>query len=101
LEQAKAFFPSVELGRDVAEACVRIGSNIKSEGHRGDYVMALAAQAHAALNGAKRTTLDDLSEVAPLALQHRKSGVLQSGSDLWSPEDDAAVLSLLAGDRSA
>jgi magnesium chelatase subunit I len=101
LELAKAFFPSVELGRDVAEACVRIGSTIKSEGHRGDYVMALAAQARAALNGAKRATIDDLLEVAPLALQHRKSGVLQSGSDLWSPEDDAALLSLLAGDRSA
>lgn len=101
LEKAKAFFPSVEVGRDVAEACVRIGSNIKSEGHRGDYVMALAAQARAALNGAKRATVEDLLEVAPLALQHRKSGVLQSGSDLWSPEDNQTVLSLIAGDPSA
>lgn len=96
LDAAKALFPKVNLSPEVAEGCVRVSSSIKAEGHRGDYVMALAARAHAALRGAKKVEMADLIEVAPLALQHRRSGILQSGGSLWSPEDDKMVKELLS-----
>jgi len=97
LDKAKASFPKVVLPADVAEGCIRISSSIQAEGHRGDYVMALAARANAALRGAKRAEMSDLSEVAPLSLQHRRSGILPSGGSLWSAEDDAMIHQLLDG----
>lgn len=95
INKARASFPKVVLPPDVAEGCVRISSAIQAEGHRGDYVMALAARANAALRGVKKVEMSDLIEVAPLSLQHRRSGVLPSGGTLWSPEDDAMIHQLL------
>lgn len=95
LDKAKAGFPNVLLPPDVAEGCVRISSGIQAEGHRGDYVMALAARANAALRGVKSAEMSDLREVAPLSLQHRRSGILPSGGTLWSDEDDAMIRQLL------
>lgn len=97
LAKAKAHFASVELPPEVAEGCVRVSSSIRAEGHRGDYVMALAAQAHAALRGAKRAEMSDLLAVAPLSLQHRRAGTLQAGGSLWTPEDDKMIRELLTG----
>ncbi len=96
LEKAKAHFTSVVLPSDVAEGCVRVSSSIQAEGHRGDYVMALAARAHAALRGAKHAEMSDLFVVAPLSLQHRRSGTLQTGGHLWTDEDNKMIRELLA-----
>jgi len=95
LDKAKASFPNVVLPPDVAEACVRISSAIQAEGHRGDYVMAMAARAKAALRGVKTAEMSDLIKVAPLSLQHRRSGILPTGGALWSDEDDAMIHQLL------
>ncbi len=91
LNEVKQSLPKVVLPPEVAEGCVRISKDIQVEGHRGDYIMALAARAHAALRGAEAVTLDDVVEVAPLTLQHRRSGILQSGGSLWSEEDTKLV----------
>lgn len=96
LDKAKARFPKVKLPPEVADACIRISSSIQAEGHRGDYVMALAARANAAMRGAKHAEMFDLMKVAPLALQHRRSGVLPSGAVLWSDEDNKQIERLLA-----
>jgi magnesium chelatase subunit I len=95
LDKAKANFPKVVLPPDVAEGCVRISSVIQAEGHRGDYVMAVAARANAALREVRKAEMSDLIEVAPLSLQHRRSGSLPSGGTLWSTEDDAMIHQLL------
>jgi len=96
LEKAKAHFTSVTLPPGVAEGCVRVSSSIQAEGHRGDYIMALAAQAHAALRGAKFAEMSDLCAVAPLSLQHRRSGTLHTSGPLWTDEDDKMIQELLA-----
>lgn len=95
LNGVKQNLTKVVLPPDVAEGCVRVSKKIQVEGHRGDYIMALAALAHAALRGAEVVTLEDVVTVAPLTLQHRRSGILQSGGSLWSEEDTRLVMETL------
>ena len=60
-------FPD-RLRRLVCEMCTE--SNVA--GHRADLVIEQAAKAAAALKGNSRVTLDDVMDVAPLALTHRR-----------------------------
>lgn len=78
LQQARKICDRVKLDRSVAECCARIGKEFQAEGHRGDYIMALAARARAALRKDTTVKPEDILEVAPLALQHRCA---------WSPEN--------------
>ena len=75
----------------MAETCVAIAQRFQVEGHRGDYVLALAARAHAARRGASVVEAEDLLAAAPLALQHRRAGALQGGAVAWSDADTAQV----------
>ncbi|MCP4113631.1 MAG: hypothetical protein GY749_50255 [Desulfobacteraceae bacterium] len=86
-----SFFPE-----NIAKVCVKISSFFKTEGHRSDYVMALAAQAHAAINGEKQVTLANLKPVVPLAIQHRRPKFLQSVNAEWTSEDDEALEKILS-----
>jgi magnesium chelatase subunit I len=95
LRAAKQRFAHVSLPRRMAEACARIGQEFQSEGHRGDYVMALAARARAAQRGAACAEPDDVLAVAPMALQHRRPGVLEAGRSVWTLEDSKRVGQLL------
>ena len=72
LIEARDLFPRVVLSSEMAVACVRVGKRIQVEGHRGDYIMALASRANAALHRREAVLEDDLIEVAPLAMQHRR-----------------------------
>jgi magnesium chelatase subunit I len=94
LVQAKERLESgaITLPCDIAQRCALAGKRVQAEGHRGDYILALAACARAALRGTREVTEEDLKEVAPLALQHRRPGVLQSGSGLWTEEDTKQVI---------
>jgi magnesium chelatase subunit I len=96
LKRARNKLDDVAFPDQVARACVKVASEFQAEGHRGDYVMALAARARAALNGAKKVSLDDLKLVAPLALQHRRPEVLQRGRELWTSEDDRRMEEILS-----
>ncbi len=69
--QAKSRFPEVKLSEHILKACVRLSSEFNIEGHRADYLLALAAQANAARSGQDNTTEKHLLEVAELVLQHR------------------------------
>jgi len=66
IEAGKVAFPE-----ETAELCIRIAREYRAEGHRGDHVLALAAQALAALEGGESTEPLHLQRVAPMALQHR------------------------------
>ncbi|WGS74599.1 hypothetical protein OA858_07405 [Pseudanabaena galeata CCNP1313] len=58
-----------------------------TEGHRADYIMALAAIAHASLKGKKSATAEDVLKVAKFALQHRQRG----GTLAWDEEREQRV----------
>lgn len=95
LESAKDNLYNVSISSDIARSCVRIAKELQAEGHRGDYVMALAARAYAAHQGASEVTTEHIQEIAPLALQHRRSEVAHREQALWQEEDDELVATLL------
>jgi magnesium chelatase subunit I len=104
IEKARSALPKVDLPEPIVASCVRLVEAFDAEGHRGDYVLALAARAcaarEAALRGGEaaeaRVTRAHLREVARLALQHRRPQAEQGQEGLWDPkEDDPRVAKIL------
>lgn len=95
LKKARERFYSVTVSEAVVRQCIDLAAEFQAEGHRGDYVMALAARAHAALRGSSAITKDDVKAVAPLALPHRRPEFSHGGQANWSKEDDDHVAQLL------
>jgi magnesium chelatase subunit I len=89
----------VEIPQTIAALCARLAARFQAAGHRGDYVMALAARASAALEGAPRVTVDHVQTVAPMALQHRRPATLDGGQTEWTKADEAVVIEVLAESR--
>jgi len=87
IEQARQSLYNVEVLENIAKACIKLASKFQIEGHRGDYVMLLAARAYAAREGARQVTLDHLRAVAPLALQHRRPEARELNRVLWGEEE--------------
>ncbi|MFW5665154.1 MAG: ATP-binding protein [Coleofasciculus sp.] len=98
LEKARQTFYQVEVPVNVAKNCVRLAGGFQAEGNRGDYMIALAARAYAALKGEKQVTNEHVATVARLALQHRRPGVLQSNQMPWRDQDNQLVQEILSGD---
>jgi magnesium chelatase subunit I len=96
IEHARHRLYDVVLPPGIAQCCAELGREFQAAGHRGDYVMALAARALAALEGAKEVTSTHVQTVAPLALQHRRPELGQGSWALWTAEDEAKVASVLA-----
>jgi magnesium chelatase subunit I len=85
LEEAKNKFPSVTVPENIARNCVKLAAKVQAEGHRGDYIIALAARAYAALQGVEEVTNEHVAAVGQLALQHRYPQGLQN-NDMLSDE---------------
>ncbi len=98
LEKARQNFYNVKVPENVARNCVKLAMEFNAEGNRGDYTIALAARAYAALVGAKQVINDHVAKVARLALQHRRPEVLQSNQMPWSDEDDEQVTQMMNSD---
>jgi magnesium chelatase subunit I len=96
IDRASKAVYEVEVPPAVVDTCARLAEVFQAEGHRGDYVMALAARAHAALKGDRRVTHEHLGKVAPLALQHRRAQAAQGQRELWTTEDKALLQRELA-----
>jgi len=95
LEQAYQNLYTVKVSEDIAQMCITLASKFQVEGHRGDYVMALAARAYAARIGDKHVTLDHLRVVAPLALQHRRPEAQELNRVLWGEEESIRLAEIL------
>lgn len=91
---AKSRLDTVELG-EMANACVAVAEEFEPEGHRSDYVMALAAMGCAALAGAQKVNAQHLFRVAPLALQHRIGAGSSDGRSGWTGEHKARLRKVL------
>ena len=87
LEKAKKDFDNVVLDDEAIKNCVKLTDHFGAEGNRGDYIIALAAQACAALKGAKTVTREHIQEVAQLVIHHRRPEFLQSSSFEWVTEE--------------
>jgi magnesium chelatase subunit I len=91
LKIARKFVNRVEIPHSILQACAAIGKALQTEGHRGDFVLAMAARANAAIKGHQQVSRDDVVEVASLALQHRRMGTADIGRPQWTPEDEQTV----------
>lgn len=98
LEKAKENFYNVKVPVNIAKNCVRLATEFKAEGNRADYIIALAARAYAALQGAKQVKNDHIAAVAEFALQHRRPEALQNNQMAWSDEDKQRVTEILRGE---
>jgi magnesium chelatase subunit I len=101
LEQARQRFYTVEVSEQIEEQCIAIALKFDAEGHRGDYLMALAARAYAARDNQPCVEPAHLQAVARLVLQHRHPSVAHGGRGLWSKEDDALLQDILTAVTSA
>ena len=98
LQQAKKRFRAVSISPEILGLCVRLAEKFQTEGNRGDYVLAMAAQAIAALQGTEQVTRAHLRSVAPLALQHRRPEVAQTNHGNWNQQDEATLDQLLGSE---
>ncbi len=98
LQQAKQRFRAVSLAPEVLDLCVRLAEKFQTEGNRGDYVLAIAAQAIAALQGAEQVSTTHLRVAAPLALQHRRPEVAQTNQGNWTQQDETTLDQLLGSE---
>ncbi|WP_162615637.1 hypothetical protein [Pseudanabaena sp. ABRG5-3] len=74
---------------------MKLTKEFQVQGNRGDYVMALAARAYAALHGEKQVTHDHVRSVAAMALQHRVPKASQDNEVNWTNADSEKVASVL------
>lgn len=98
LKQAKEQFSLVEVPPQILGLCIKLSAEFKAEGNRGDYVLAMAAQACAALEGASQVARHHLKTVAPLALQHRRPQMAQSSQEVWNDQDRETLDRLLGSE---
>jgi len=90
LQKAQEGLYSVKVSSLIAQKCVSIAKEFQAVGHRGDYVMALAARALAAREAKSKIEPTHVQRVAALALQHRRPGQPQ-----WTEDDDEQVTETL------
>jgi len=87
LQKAKAHLSSVKIPPEILGLCVKLAQEFQTEGNRGDYVLAIAAQACAALERATEVTRQHLRRVTPLALQHRRPAMAQGSKEIWAEQE--------------
>lgn len=89
LKQARELFKQQSISNQgaLATVCAKVAKAFATEGHRADYIMALAAMAHASLKGKKSATAEDVLKVSRFALQHRQRG----GTLAWDAEREQRV----------
>lgn len=98
LKLAKEQFDSVEVSSEILSLCIKLSREFQAEGNRGDYVLAMASKACAALERAKQVTPKHLKTIAPLALQHRRPEMVQSHQGLWTDSDQATLDQVLGSE---
>jgi magnesium chelatase subunit I len=91
LRSARGKVRKVQISDVILALCARLGPELGVEGHRADFVLALAAQALAAKEGFTTVNVSHLSFVAPMVLQHRRIG----GQPSWSESDSRRLQAVL------
>ena len=100
LSSARDRLNGVKVPDSVYEMAAAIAASLKVEGHRGELSMLRAARAAAAIEGELAVSPAHLEEVAPMALVHRR-GASDSGTILqWSEDDEQAVRTVTAAEKT-
>lgn len=86
---AKSLLPKVILPDDVAQAGIRLVQSLKIDTLRAEVTLFEAARAFAAADGRTVVTLDDLQQIAPMALRLRRSDFMAKFIESLAREDEA------------
>ncbi|SFP08809.1 protoporphyrin IX magnesium-chelatase [Actinomadura madurae] len=97
LDAAKRRVGKVRFAAGVLAGCARVAKEFGLAGHRGELVLARAARARAALDGAPEVTAGHVAEVARPALVHRRSSDHSGRLPDWGPEEAGRVVARLRG----
>ena len=98
IERARHNLYTIAVSENIVDVCVKLAKAFNTEGHRSDYVMALAARAYAALNNEACVTYEHVKKAGPMALQHRRPEATQGDRELWSIGDEQRMVELLSHD---
>ncbi|WP_013320646.1 AAA family ATPase [Gloeothece verrucosa] len=95
LKAAKEKVYSIKVASKALNQCITLGKRFQVEGNRGDFILAMAARACAALQGAETVNSEHIRAVVPLALQHRRPEMAQSNQGVWHDQDNETVAEIL------
>lgn len=95
LIKAKEACSSIDVSGSISQHCIALTKAFQAAGNRGDYMLALAAQASAAREGKKRISKKHVADVAPLVLQHRRANADHAPDTLWQERDKQQVKEVL------
>jgi magnesium chelatase subunit I len=98
LVAARDAVAKLDVPAELLNKCVKLSTAFEADGHRGDYTLALAARAYAAVKGDACVTEEHVGYVAPLALQHRRKVAGQRELVPWSEGDQARVAEVLGSE---
>ena len=87
VQAARKNAQDVRLTDEAASLCAHIAAEFKVAGHRGEIVMAQAARATAALEGRSATAPEDIREIAPHAIMHRRHETAYGEGLDWTEKD--------------
>jgi magnesium chelatase subunit I len=76
IEIARELLPKVEIPADVLEAGTQLVQRLGIDSLRAEITLFEAARAYSAADGRTQVKLDDLAEVAPMALRLRQSAFM-------------------------
>ncbi|MFZ3080251.1 MAG: ATP-binding protein [Bellilinea sp.] len=86
---AKSLLPKVLLADNVAQAGVKLVQSLKIDTLRAEVTLFEAARAFVAADGRTAVTLDDLQQMAPMALCLRRSDFMAKFIESLAQEDDS------------
>ncbi|MCX5310728.1 AAA family ATPase [Streptomyces sp. NBC_00154] len=93
---ARERLPRVRLNESVSRLCAEAATRTGAVGQRGDLLVAKAARALAAREGADRVTPEHVRQVLPLALRHRRPESAHGSAFDWGPDENAAMTDLFS-----
>ena len=97
LTDAQSCLYQIQVPPKIVRLCTHIAQEFRAEGHRGDYIMALAARANAARAyvAKKRkkpvVIVSDVQTVAEFVLRHRMPNSTLLTSSLWGEQEEDRI----------
>lgn len=88
---ARGRLTAVRLGTDVSRLCAEAAARTGAVGQRGDLLVAKAARALAAKEGAPRVEPRHVRRALPFALRHRRPDSVHGSELSWGPDEEAAL----------
>ncbi|MCX0246014.1 AAA family ATPase [Streptomyces drozdowiczii] len=91
LVTARERLSEVRLDPDISRLCAEAAARTGAVGQRGDLLVAKAARALAARDGARSVERSHVRRVVPLALRHRRPDSVHGPEPVWGPEEESAL----------